>query len=69
VRVGIIGWQRQETNPELVHAWREAGIDALASTTATPCPSLPGGDVYVDAAAGLGICGTSVGGDVRHLSA
>jgi hypothetical protein len=31
--------------------------------------SLPGGDVYRDVAAGLGIDGTSVGRDVSHLSA
>lgn len=31
--------------------------------------SLPGGDVYLDAAAGLGLDGTSVRGDVRYLSA
>lgn len=31
--------------------------------------SLPGGDVYLDAAAGLGILGDSAGGDVRHVSA
>jgi RimK family alpha-L-glutamate ligase len=31
--------------------------------------SLPGGDVYIDAAAGLGLDGVSVGGDIRDLSA
>ncbi len=31
--------------------------------------SLPGGDVNLDAAAGLGILGGSAGGDVRHVSA
>ncbi|HSC73072.1 MAG TPA: ATP-grasp domain-containing protein [Gaiellaceae bacterium] len=31
--------------------------------------ALPGGDVYLDAAAGLGLRGSSVGGDVRHVSA
>jgi RimK family alpha-L-glutamate ligase len=31
--------------------------------------SLPGGDVYLDAAAGLGILGDSAGGDIRHVSA
>jgi RimK family alpha-L-glutamate ligase len=28
MRVGVIGWEGQETNPELVAAWRAAGIDA-----------------------------------------
>ena len=31
--------------------------------------SLPGGDVYRDAAAALGIDAASAGGDLRHLSA
>lgn len=28
MRVGVIGGPRQETNPQLVQAWRAAGIDA-----------------------------------------
>ena len=29
MRVGVIGGERQETNPLLVGAWRDAGIDAV----------------------------------------
>src|SRR5512133_702076 len=47
MRVGIIGWQRQETNPELVRAWREAGIDAVALTPPEALTELIAGDVAI----------------------
>ena len=47
MRVGVIGWQRQETNPELVQAWRAEGIDAASVSPAIALRELRAGDVAV----------------------
>lgn len=45
MRVGVIGWERQETNPELVRAWRANGIDAVLLSPEDSLWGLRSGDV------------------------
>ena len=45
MRVGVIGGPRQETNPLLVRAWREAGIDAVLLAPEEARWQLGAGDV------------------------
>lgn len=47
MRVGVIGWEGQETNRALVPAWRAAGIAALRLTPEEAVSTLEAGDVAV----------------------
>lgn len=47
MRVGVIGWHAQDTNPALVRAWRAQGIDALAVTPDEALEVLGEGDAAV----------------------
>lgn len=47
MRVGVIGWPGQETNPELVRAWRASGVDAMALSPDDAAWELGPGDVAV----------------------
>jgi [lysine-biosynthesis-protein LysW]---L-2-aminoadipate ligase len=47
MRVAVVGWESQETNPALVRAWRDVGIEALAVTPPDALSTLEAGDVAI----------------------